>query len=73
MLTEQKYFNEQAKSIGERLSDADRKLLKTKYGVDDSYLSHLFSGTRKAIRGKAAQIMGTAKQLADINALKASL
>ena len=69
----QKYFNQGAFDTGKLLSADDRKLLMDKYEVDESYLSHLFSGKRKAQRGKGAEIVDFAKKLADINNQKLQL
>lgn len=73
MNSEQKYFNNEAKRVGEMLSSDDRKILMYKFSVDESYLSHLFSGNRKAKRGKGLEIIEFAKRLATINSQKLEL
>ncbi len=69
----QKYFNQEAFNTGKLLSANDRKLLMNKYEVDESYLSHLFSGKRKAQRGKGLGIVTFSKKLADLNTQKLAL
>jgi hypothetical protein len=73
MNTEQKYFNTEAKELGDQLSASDRKLLCVRFSVDESYLSHLFSGHRKAMRGKGCEIVEFSKKLAAINSQKLEL
>jgi hypothetical protein len=73
MNTEQKYFNNEAKEIGDLLDVKDRKALANKFEVEDSYIRHLFSGGRKAKRGKAVEILKFAKVLAKINQTKEEL
>jgi len=73
MSTEQKYFNEEAARVGKLLGNNDRKILAENFNVSQSYIRHLFSGTRKAQRGKAIQIFEVGKRLAELNNLKQNI
>ncbi|PKO01518.1 MAG: hypothetical protein CVU43_12535 [Chloroflexi bacterium HGW-Chloroflexi-5] len=73
MHTNKKYFNTEAKALGDQLSADDRKLLITKFDVSESYISHLLNGNRIAMRGKGAEILEFAKKLASINNQKLEL
>ena len=65
--------NERAKKISEEITSYDRNLLAKKYDVHITYVNHLLSGKRRAIRGKGIEILKTAEDLVLINRTKLEL
>jgi hypothetical protein len=66
-------INQEAYELGKKISGLDRVLIQTKLGVKESTVNVVLSGKRRAIRGKAKDVIEMAKKIAKINDVKAEL
>jgi hypothetical protein len=66
-------LNQEAYELGKKITGSDRVLIQEKLSVTESTVNVVLSGKRRAIRGKAKEVIEMAKKIATINDVKANL
>ncbi|WP_321321523.1 hypothetical protein [Labilibaculum sp.] len=66
-------INQEAYELGKQITGSDRVLIQTNLGITESTVNVVLSGKRRAIRGKAKEVIEMAKKIAKINDAKADL
>jgi len=72
-MDKEQIINQEAYELGKQISGSDRVLIQSKLDVKESTVNVVLSGKRRAIRGKALEVIEMAKKIAEINNVKAKL
>lgn len=72
-MNSEQIINREAYELGKKVTGSDRALIQDKLGISESAVNVVFTGKRRAIRGKSLQIIEAARKTVEINKAKVEL